>query len=217
MKVLNRRKFVYGSATLLGVVAFVTLSQWSLQYSSFLTELATQAGWVGVASYILVMAASIIFAPLGTGFLLPVAANTYGPLLTVVYSILGWTICSMISFWIARRLGSRIVKYQTFIDRMHYYEKAMPRYRFYVIVILFRMALPVDVISYVLGFASTISYFMFFVTTVIGITPLTLLFAYSATSTVIMQTTVSIIASVVFFVAMYFVYQEYLIQDKQSP
>ena len=93
----------------------------------------------------------------------------------------------------------------------------MPRYRFYVIVILFRMALPVDVISYVLGFASTISYFMFFVTTVIGITPLTLLFAYSATSTVIMQTTVSIIASVVFFVAMYFVYQEYLIQDKQSP
>ena len=118
MKVLNRRKFVYGSAALFGVVAFVTLSQWSLQYSSFLTELATQAGWVGVASYILVMAASIIFAPLGTGFLLPVAANTYGPLLTVVYSILGWTIGSMISFWIARRLGSRIVKYYDLLIEM---------------------------------------------------------------------------------------------------
>ena len=209
MKALSRRQTVYIVGAILGVIIFIAIAQWSQQYSELLTDLATRAGWMGVLSYVTIMAASIIVAPLGTGFLLPVGANSYGPFLTAVYSIVGWTIGSMIAFWIARRFGSQVAKYQTFIQRIQHYEKAMPRYRFYTIIVLFRMALPVDVVSYVLGFSSTLKYSAFFVTTLIGVTPLTFMFTYAAISTVRIQILVGVITTVIFFIGLYFAYKEY--------
>lgn len=208
MKALSKKQ-VYTIWVVLGVLAFIILAQWSQQYSEPLTQLATQAGWIGVFSYIVIMAASIIIAPLGTGFLLPVGANSYGPFLTAVYSIVGWTGGSLVAFWIARRFGSQASRYQTFIQRIQYYEKTMSRKRFYTIIVLFRMALPVDVISYALGFASTIKYSAFFATTLIGITPLTFMFTYAAISTLKIQILVGVITTLIFLIGMYFVYKEY--------
>jgi uncharacterized membrane protein YdjX (TVP38/TMEM64 family) len=195
---------------LLAVFLFVALAQWSQQHSELLTELTAQAGFVGVLSYMAILAASIIFAPLGTGFLLPVAANSYGPALAAVYSIIGWTVGSVVSFWIARHYGFKKFKEKRLIQKIHAYESSVPRMQFYGLLVLFRMALPVDIMSYVLGFASTISYTAFLVTTVLGITPLAFLFMYAATSTVTIQLEVSLLATLIFLVATYFIYKEYI-------
>ena len=200
-------KYIVGGV--LGVLLFVALAQWSQQHAELLKELTNQAGAIGVVSYVAIMAASIIFAPLGTGFLLPVAANSYGPILAAVYSILGWTIGSVVAFWIARHLGHRKVKETTFIRRLKAYESAISEYHFYTLIVLLRMALPVDVVSYALGFMSKIGYKAFLVTTVLGITPLAFVFTFASTASVEIQLTISILATFLFLTAAYWVYRGY--------
>ena len=80
------------------------------------------------------------------------------------------------------------------------------------------MALPVDVLSYVLGFASSMSYRMFFLTTLIGVTPMTFLFTYSAVDTVNSQIAVGIFATSLLLVATYVIYRgsETFINNKEN-
>ena len=160
--------------------------------------------------------ASIVFAPLGTGFLLPVAANSYGPFLAAIYSITGWTLGSVMAFWIAKTFRKKVFKHQSFVERIQVYEKSIPKYQFYGLVILLRIALPVDLVSYALGFASTMSYRTFFLTTLIGVTPMTFAFTYASTSSVLIQILVSIFATTVLSVGLYFVYRGSLSKEHSS-
>jgi len=207
MVVSKKQKYIIGGV--LGVLLFVVLSQWSQQHTELLKELTNQAGVIGVVSYVAIMASSIIFAPLSTGFLLPIAANSYGPMLAAIYSILGWTIGSVVAFWFARHFGHRKIKETNFILRLKSYESAISKYHFYGLIVLLRMALPVDVVSYALGFMSKIGYKAFFVTTVLGITPLAFVFTFTSTASVKIQLTISILATILFFSAAYWVYREY--------
>lgn len=200
-------KYIIGAVVT--VVLFVVLSQWSQQHVELLKALTTQAGMVGIVSYITIMAASIIIAPLGTGFLLPVAAMSYGPILAATYSIVGWTIGSVISFWIARHFGFKKYKNTPLIKRIQTYEASVQRLHFYALIVLIRIALPVDVVSYALGFASSISYRVFFITTILGVSPLAFVFTFATTSTMKVQFIVISMTSLLFLTATYFVYREY--------
>lgn len=201
-------KYIIGA--LLTVVLFVALSQWSQQHAALLQDLTSQAGFVGVLSYILIMAASIVFAPLGTAFLLPVAAMSYGPFLAAVYSIVGWTIGSVGAFFIARHFGFRKYKETEFMRRIQSYEASVPKLQFYGLIVLFRIALPVDGMSYALGFVSTISYPAFLVTTVLGITPLAFVFTFATTLSATIQIAVGVFATVLFLTASYVAYRGYI-------
>jgi len=210
MKNLNFKILRYVIGGIFAVAIFVVLAQWSQQHVELIQSLTTQAGWLGVFSYVGIMMVSIVFAPLGTGFLLPVASNSYGPFLAAIYSIIGWTLGSVIAFWIAKTFRKKIYKDQVFVRRIQGYEKSIPKYQFYSLLILLRVALPIDLLSYALGFASTISYRAFFVTTLIGATPMTFVFTYASTSSVMVQILVSIFSTAVFGTGLYFVYHKYL-------
>jgi uncharacterized membrane protein YdjX (TVP38/TMEM64 family) len=215
IKILPKHiKYILGGV--LGVVLFVVLSEWSQQHAELLKELTNQAGILGIASYVAIMATSIIFAPLGTGFLLPMAANSYGPIPAAMYSILGWTIGSMVAFWIARGFRRSKVNEAHFIHRLQSYEASIPKYRFYGLIVLLRMALPVDVLSYALGFVSQMSSKAFFVTTVVGIAPLAFVFTFASTATVGVQLIVSILATLLFLTTSLWVYREYTQMSKQK-
>ena len=209
MKFLNSKTCTYTVGAIFAAYGFVVLSQWSQQNMELLQSLTAQAGWPGIFSYIGIMTASIVFAPLGTGFLLPVAANSYGPFFAALYSIIGWTLGSMLAFWIAKAFRKNIFKNQSLVKRIQEYERSIPRYQFYGLVILLRIALPVDLVSYMLGFASTMSYRAFLFTTLVGVTPMTFVFTYAATSTVLIQILVSIFATITFGIGLYFVYRGY--------
>ena len=196
--------FVLGATILIGA------AQWSQQYSESLQAVTNQAGWLGVSSYIGVMALSIVIAPLGTGFLVPVAANSFGPFLAAIYSIIGWTIGSMIAFLLARYVKRAALYEARFIERVQEYEQKLPRWYFYGMIVGLRMTLPVDVLSYALGVASSISLRMFFVTTVLGITPFTFIFTYSSESTIWVQVLVALISILVFLGGVFFVKQKIL-------
>ncbi len=196
----------YIAGAIVATVVFVVLSQVSQEYSGILQSYTQQAGSLGVFSYITAMAASIVVAPLGTGFLLPVAANSWGPLWAAVYSITGWTIGSMIAFWLSKKYGLKLVKNVKTIQKLRELERAMPRRHIFLVVVLLRIALPVDLLSYALGIFSTMGYWTFFWSTVIGITPFAVLTMYAATSTVTMQIAVSVLGAMSMFVGVYYIY-----------
>jgi uncharacterized membrane protein YdjX (TVP38/TMEM64 family) len=214
MKILNSKIPTYIISGIAAAVAFVVLAQWAQQHTELIQSFTTQAGWLGVLSYIGVMALSIVFAPLGTGFLLPVAANSYGPFLAAVYSIIGWTLGSVVAFWIAKTFRKKIIKHKDFRKKIQKYEKSIPKYQFYGLVILLRIALPVDLVSYALGFASSMSYRAFFLTTLIGVTPMTFVFTYASTSSLLVQVLASLFAATVFGLGWFFSYRGYLGRDR---
>ncbi len=195
---------------ILGVIAatlvFVILSQISQEYSDLLQNSTEQSGIIGVISYIAIMAVSIVVAPIGTGFLLPVAANSWGPLLAATYSITGWTIGSMIAFWLSKKYGLKLVKNVKTVERLQSLEKAIPRRHIFFAVVLLRMSIPVDLLSYALGIFSSMGYWMFFWSTIIGISPFAIIMMYAATSTVTVQIAVSVVASFVMFAGLYYIY-----------
>ncbi len=203
---MKKKYILYILTAILATVLFVVISQVSQMYSADLQRLTAQAGILGMVSYVGVMIVSIVVAPIGTGFLLPVAANSWGPVLAAVLSIVGWTIGSLIAFYLARKYGLSMVKNVKTIKHLRALEQAIPKHNIFIAVVLLRIALPVDLLSYALGIFSTMSYRMFFFSTVLGISPFAFIFMYAATSTVSMQIWVSIFGSFLMFAGIYYVY-----------
>ncbi len=190
----------------MGIVIFVVVSQISQSNSDTLRKLIGQTGLLGVFSYIGILVLSIVFAPLGTGFLLPIAANTWGPFIASIYSIIGWTIGAMIAFFLARKYGLKLVKNVKIITRLRNIERAIPRSKMFVTVVLLRVALPVDILSYALGIFGSMSYSSYFLATILGISPFTFIFMYAATLTITIQISVAIFGALIFLSGVYFVF-----------
>ncbi len=121
MQLRNSKIIMYGGSAFLMVVIFVTLSRWSQSHAESIQTLTEQAGVLGVLSYIGIMALSIVFAPLGTGFLLPMATMSYGPFLAGSYSIIGWTLGSQVAFWFSKNVRERVLIHQDFIRKIQHY------------------------------------------------------------------------------------------------
>jgi len=200
---IKKTKLIIG--TLLGVAVFIVAAQLSQQHSDSLQEITRNAGIIGVLSYIGITMVSIVIAPIGTGFLVPVAANSFGPALAALYSITGWTVGSVIAFLLARYVKRTALQDAAFIEKIRIYEQKLPRWYLYGLIIALRVSLPVDVVSYALGVASTIRLNAFVVTTVIGITPFTFAFTYSAQSELWVQLVVGFVGIIVFLGGILFV------------
>lgn len=185
-------------------IFFVVTAYVSQVYNVELQNMVSNAGIFAPLVYILLNILSIVIAPLSSGFLVPVAANGFGPLQTAAYSILSWLAGSIIAFYIARRYGYGEVKELKICKRIRRMEEDMSEWQMYSFIILLRMALPADVLSYALGLFSTISYRVFIWTTLIGITPFALLFSYASVSSVVYQVGVMMLCGASFLAAMYF-------------
>ena len=64
-----------------------------------------ERGPLGVVVFILVMAASVLFAPIPNAPIFIAAGLAWGPILGTVYCMTGLTIGSAIAFWVSRRFG----------------------------------------------------------------------------------------------------------------
>lgn len=181
-----------------GVAVFVGVSEWASAYALPIQTLTEAAGGFGIVMYILIMASSIVIAPLGTGFLLPIAVQSFGPFLAGVYSIAGWTLGSLVAFGVVRFLKYEFFNKAKILQQIIAKEQTIPRWYFYLLVLLFRMSLPVDVVSYALALATKISFPMYALLTVVGITPTTFLFTYASNGSTEMKLAVALFGALVF-------------------
>ncbi len=198
------RKLLRSAVLLLGAAAiFIIISQLSEKYGEELKYLVGMGGIWGAPFYVLLVIFAIVIPPIGVGFLLPVAANVWGPFHAALLSILGWTLGAQISFWLARRFGKTLVKKVVSLEKIEALEKYAHSKHIFWSVVLWRMALPVDFLSYALGLFSRMGHGEYFLATLIGVIPFGILFSYAAVISFKYQIIITLFSSIAFALGAY--------------
>ena len=160
-------------------VFFVLAAHLSTTYIDQISGYITDHSAWGPVIYILCATFAIVVAPVSATPLIPIASSMWGPLLAALYSILSWTVGAVIAFWLARTYGfSRVGKIVS-LKKVQEYARHIPRRNLFLSVVLLRLILPVDVLSYALGLFSEMKLWRYTLATLIGITPFAFVFSYA--------------------------------------
>ncbi len=159
------------------VVLTIVLIFWQAPVD-YLKSFVTDNSLLSISIFILLMILSTVFAPLTVLPMVPVVALFLGFFNTAIYSIIGWVIGSMIAFWIARHLGRPAINKLVAKKDLKKYHKYIPENISFLWVVFLRMVIPVDVLSYLVGFLTKMSGIKYFWATLIGVIPFSFIFAY---------------------------------------
>lgn len=172
---------------LIVVVIFVLVSYFTQQNMELIKNLISEGGVFSIFVYILITIIAIIAAPLTSVPLIPLVVQSWGVVLTSIFSIIGWTIGSLGAFWISRRYGVSVVSKIESIGKLRTITSGFPEKKMFWYLMFLRMTIPVDILSYALGLFTNISWKMFSVTTFLGVIPITFVFSYVGTLPVKLQ------------------------------
>jgi uncharacterized membrane protein YdjX (TVP38/TMEM64 family) len=148
------------------VTAFLVVRAYAGSIGGFIED---HPSW-GVVLYILLNVVDAVFVPGATLPLIPVAVHVWGRVIAALVTTAGWTAGSLIAFLIARRWGTPIVRKFTPMERLSGMKRYIPEDLFWSIALL-RLVLPMDVISYVLGLFTDISWSKYVGATALGLIP----------------------------------------------
>lgn len=160
------------------LVLFITAGYFSSEYDEFLIRSIGRYGILGMALYVIgaiiaVVIPSVVFLPL-----VPVAATLWGSFLAAILSIIAWMLGAAIIFLLVRRYGHPLVARMIGEEKLKKIAKALPKHHIFFGVILMRVALPVDLVSYALGLFNIMSFKAYLAATFIGIVPFAFAFSY---------------------------------------
>ena len=181
---MKDRQFV--SAALM-LVLFVGVSIVAGIYSEELVFIAKQDSGMGMFGYILITIISVVAAPLSSLPLMPVAATMWGPIIAAIISIIAWVIGALIAFYIARRYGRRVVGKMISLDHVDRIAEQVLGTKKLGMIIVLRMVIPVDVLSYALGLVGNVSFRDYVLGTCIGVIPFAFVFAYASSLPILPQ------------------------------
>ncbi|PIP73799.1 MAG: hypothetical protein COW88_00775 [Candidatus Lloydbacteria bacterium CG22_combo_CG10-13_8_21_14_all_47_15] len=186
------------------IIFFVGASYIAREYGDELGELVGGYGIAGMASYVFVATIATVIAPFNALPLIPIAVSLWGSFVTALLSLLGWLLGAVFAFWIARRYGAVVVKKFIDLRRAEEIERMLPDRHILWALIFLRMALPVDILSYALGAFTNVRFRIYFLATIIGMTPFAFIFAYAATIPIEYQ----ILAGIIGFFVVIFGYRK---------
>ena len=178
---MPRKKTVLYIGSLAALAAlFVAVSYFAHANAPLLSSLIREGNGIGETSFIALTALFVVFViPLDIVFLIPIGAVVWGPTSTALMSITGWTLGSAVAFSIARFAGLGFVGKIIGIEKVRAVEARIPKNNLFGGVVLLRMLVSVDILSYALGLFSRISWGQYIAATLIGVTPFGFYFAYA--------------------------------------
>ncbi len=126
----------------------------------------------------LIMFLTTVVAPLTSLPLVPLVAPFLGPLVTSVSCFVGWTFGSIFAFYIGRIFGQPVAVRIFGKDAFEKYKAYIQPHMSFTNIVILRMVLPVDLLSYALGIWSTVSFPLYISATMVGIVWFSIIFAY---------------------------------------
>ncbi len=133
---------------------------------------------VSYLSYVAILTLAVVAMPVTVMPLIPVAASLLGPLPTALLSIVGWTLGAGLSFLIARYVGRPVIERFVSFEKLDSIAARIPHDARFVTIILLRLTLPVDLVSYALGFSRSIGFWEYISATCLGVIWFSFAFAY---------------------------------------
>lgn len=169
-----------------GVIAFLVVMVASLciafVYGDPVTVLIEETASMRVTSYgafVLLLIIAVVAMPVTVMPLIPVAAVALGPLPTALLSIVGWTLGGTIAFLLARYIGRPVLEQCISLKGLDQLIEHIPDEARFVTIVLLRMMLPVDLVSYALGLTTKIGLAEYVLATAVGVTWFSFAFAYA--------------------------------------
>lgn len=138
-------------------------------------------GYLGMLIYVLLGITSTVIAPVSTIALIPIATALWGGFVTALLNITAWTVGAIIAFLISRRYGKPLVEKYSNLEKIAQYEQILgTKYIFWNLVVL-RMIIPVDILSYAIGLFTAVKLTTYASATLIGVTPFAFILSYLPT------------------------------------
>ncbi|MFW6282646.1 MAG: TVP38/TMEM64 family protein [Minisyncoccales bacterium] len=174
----KRKEEINGFIGILAIlIVFLLLSYFVQENIDFFQGLVGD-NIIGVLIYMLILIAEVVLAPISALPLIAIVANLWSLWFVVLITLIAWTIGSVIAFVIARKYGVRLMKKFVSVREIHKIEKRIPREHLFAGVVLLRIALPIDLVSYALGLFTKMKIWRFALATFVGFAPLAFVFTY---------------------------------------
>ena len=173
-------------AAIFVIALFILVSYYTRQNIEFLKELIGN-DFRGILIYLLITVFAIVVAPVSMMPLIPIASNLYGVFYAAIINIIGWTIGSFIVFFICRKYGKNLIKKFVSFEKLYEWESRIPKEKVFLTLILLRMSVPVDILSYALSLLTKINFRTYALTTIIGVIPFSFVFSYLGTIPLVYQ------------------------------
>lgn len=163
----------------LAVLALAAVGLWESEWDvSGLERWIMLHPVLGAAIYLLALVASVVLLPLSSLPLLPLATRCFGVPMTALLSATGWWIGCLIAFQIAR-LGRGYLERVTSMAAVDRIEEKIPNDVGFGGIVVLRMILPVDVVSFALGLLKHLRFRTYAVASLLGILPFSLVWSYA--------------------------------------
>jgi|GEM_PF-310296 len=119
-----------------------------------------------------------IIAPVSSVPLIPIALHLWGWEIASILNLVSWTLGSYVAFLIASKFGRPIIKRFVSLSKIERLERMIPKEHVFWTIVLLRIIVPVDILSYALGLFSKVKMRDYIMATIVGITPFTIIFSY---------------------------------------
>ncbi len=195
----EKLKSVLGLLVILFLFVFLT---YIVQTNLDKIEPYLGTSFLGMFLFVVIVALSIIIAPVSSVPLFPLASALWGWIIAALLGTLGWTIGAVVAFLLARRYGINLVKKVLPLDKIYKFEKKIPEKNLFFTVVFLRMVTPIDGVSYLFGLFNKMSLKSFTIATIIGLIPFSFAIAYVGSISIYYQAFVLLIALMIFIIGL---------------
>lgn len=154
MHFFNKKRLIF-FATIIVLAFFFWLS---FRFQVFLSNILVISDnfidvhpLLSIVVFFLLAVISTLFSFFSSVFLVPLAINSWGNMLTFLLLIGGWFTGGVIAYFIGKYLGRKIILYFTSPEKVRHYENLISSKMKFSLVLLLRMATPDEIPSYLLG------------------------------------------------------------------
>lgn len=200
---------------ILSIIILFLLISFVVQTNTEFLEDSLTSDYKGILLYISITTFATVVAPISAIPLLPVAVYLWGWQYSAIFSIIGWTIGSIIAFLLARKYGINLVKKFISLEKINKYESYISKKDIFLNIILIRIILPVDILSYIIGIFTKVDLKTYALATVIGVTPFAFVLAYMGSLPIKSQLISFVIISIIFLAMLQKYHQKIKIGGKK--
>jgi uncharacterized membrane protein YdjX (TVP38/TMEM64 family) len=131
--------------------------------------------------YMAILVAEAVIAPINTMPLIPLASEVFGWWQAAIYTLIGWTLGAFIVFILSQKYGKLLIRKLISLEKLEKYERIIPTEHIFMNIVILRLFMPLDIVSYALGLFTNVKKGHYLLATLIGYAPLAFFVAYLGT------------------------------------
>lgn len=166
------------------LLAFLFWSSFSLQEIFYemvasIEEYAAENEILVAAVFIGLSALSAMLSPFTSALFVPAVVIIWGNVLTATFLFLGWILGAIAAYFIGSYAGHTFVKELPSSEKIKYYRERLSEKTKFILVLLFRIAMPAEIPGYVLGIVRY-SFSKYLLATIIAELPFAIIMVFAS-------------------------------------